>query len=183
MMSFPFRQAADAGSRRGYRLPPSRAYLLGVLLLASVLVGGCLPVADPVTRSRIRNDTTALVEIELTLDWNQWHHGFTPETYRLWLSERSADWFDAQFQDYLARSEGVELIAWDRFRLAGSYRLAPAALLTLYDGMGTGPNHHLSKLVLTQGDATRTVSSAAEIRGLLRRVEGNLWELRITDLW
>lgn len=154
-----------------------------VLLLASVLIGGCLPVPDPVTLSRIRNDTTALVEIELTLDRNQWHHGFTPEAYRLWLSERSADWFDAQFRNYLVLSEGVEIIAWDRSRFAASYRLAPAGLLTLYDGMGTGPNHHLSKLVLTQGEASRALSSATEIHGLLRRVEGNLWELRITELW
>ena len=107
---------------------------LGSLLLVGAASAGC----DPVTLSRISNDTTATISIELTLDKDQWRHGFEPAEYEQWLSERTDAWVEEELRAYSAGSEGVELVSMDADRIAGSYQVAPKASLIVSDTMGTG---------------------------------------------
>jgi hypothetical protein len=146
------------------------------LLLTGAFCVGC----DPYSQTRIKNDTAEPVEVELTLDRTQWQHGFEPEEYQQWLSERTDEWIEGELHEYLV-FEGVELVDVDAARFAGKYKLEPSALLIMHEGMGTGPYHHLSELIVIKGDQTRTFSGTDEIRELFERVEGNVWEFRISD--
>jgi len=170
------RSSARRIAPAGPRVSPGGVARLYLLLLTGAFCVGC----DPYTQTRIKNDTAGPVEVELTLDRTQWHHGFEPEEYQQWLSERTDEWIEGELQVYLA-SEGVELVDVDAARFAGKYQLEPSALLIMHEGMGTGPYHYLSKLIVKKGDQTRTFTGTDEIRELFEPVEGNLWEFRISD--
>ena len=155
---------------------PRFASILALLVVAASS-SGC----DPSTMSRINNDTDTVIELELTLDKEQWSHGFEPEEYQQWLSERTDDWIKEQLSKYASAGEGIELVAVDAPRLAGRFRMAPSALLTVHRGLGKGPYHDFSRLVVTRGDQTRTFSGSEVIRNLFRSAEDNSWEFKISD--
>jgi hypothetical protein len=161
---------------------PKLALICSVILM-SVLCTGCPQIGDPVSRSILVKDTVAAIEVELVLDQSQWHHGFDPEEYKVWLSERSDVWIEEQLQDYVGQEEGgVKLLLVDADRFAGTFRMEPAATLIINDSMGTRPYHHLSTLILRQADETRTYTGDKDIRGLFQRIENGVWELRTTDV-
>lgn len=177
MLQFSAQAIAPTAQWLLFRFAPGKVGTRCLLFVTCALCAAC----DPVTLSRITNDAATTIEIELTLDRNQWHHGFELDEYELWLDERTEEWIEEQLQEYAARDEGVELVAVDAARLAGTYHMDPSAILIVNDSMGTGPYHNLSLLMVTKADETRTFSGADEIRELFQRVEGNVWEFRITD--
>lgn len=180
-MQYSAHPIADTVRWLSFRISHGKAATRCLLLLTWAICAGCPSIGDPATLSQIKNDAATTIEIELTLDTDQWHHGFEPEEYELWLNERTDEWIEDVLQEYAARDEGVTLVAVDAARFAGTYKVDPSAFLIVNDAMGTGPDHHLSMLVVTKATETRTFSGANEIRELFERVEGNVWEFRITD--
>ncbi len=117
-----------------------RTALFSLILLASVLCSGC---GDPMTESRISNDTPITIEVELVLDQQQWNHGFEPKEYQQWLAGRTDEWKREQLQAYVERpglrerGKGVKLVSVDTARMAGSYQISPSGFMIVNAGMGT----------------------------------------------
>jgi len=154
----------------------STAVLCSVLL-AAALSSGC----DPHTISRVINATAEPIEIEVVLDKTQWRFGFQPEEYERFLAEMTDEQIREKLEVYALQSERVELVAVDADRFAGTYQVAPSGVMILFEGLGSGPYLHISELAVTKGDKTSTFANEQEVLELFRRVEGNLFEFRITD--
>jgi len=159
------------------RRSAANAAVLCLLLLAA-LSAGC---GDPYSVSQIKNDTAATIEIELVLDKSQWSAGFEPEEYERWLAELTDDQIREELQKYAEGGQGVELVAVDAARFAGKYRVAPSGLMIVQASMGKGPYFHFTQLTVTKDNKTSTFADEQEIRKLFQRVEGNLWEISVTD--
>jgi hypothetical protein len=137
-----------------------------------MLIGGCpqLPVGDPYAEARITNDTTGVIDIELTLD---------AERY----GENGSDASGAQQQLHeFLQGEGVTLTSEDVAGLTATYQVSAGGMMLVYQGMGTEAFFPFTRLTVTRDGKAITVESEPEIRKRFVNREGNLYELRISDM-
>ena len=126
-----------------------------LLLLVALVATGC-PLGDPATSSQIRNDTASTVEVRLTLDTDQWSGGFEPEEFQEFLAERTDDWLEDELEPFAEGDDGAQLLSTDLDRFAGTFELAPSALLVVNDSLGKGPFLYLTEIVLSNEASSKT---------------------------
>ena len=139
-------------------------------LLLFCLLGGCwlLAVADPVTTSRISNDTATAITVTVVLTVS-----------RVGLEIPGPDDV-AQRLRHFANGEGVAMVAIDTEHFTGTYRVAPSGFMIVHQAMGIRPDFDFNRLVLSKGGEELSLASPQEIARRFQRVRGYDYELRIS---